>query len=505
MEREGSSFSDFANNPEPQADIVSIENEDEEVVSVSYQDAENAVLGIFMQDDDCASLIVKSGLTEEHFSLKRNRIIFPILTNVRMTRRVCTYELVVDEIEKQDPMPDGTQVIDYIGGPATIMKLLHAAEGIISLQITEEYVKLVFERYRLNKFKDAASKIQTTKRFDETKLIEVVSQMQNVLLDNTLSTHGLVRLDTLLADAYDRFKDRKENPIKYKGVKSGFYWLDKNDAICKQKLTVLGAKTNIGKSIMVSNMVTNFILNGDKVLVFTPEMTKGQYIDRLVCAEAGVSIDDWKKALVTNHELKKIANTQQMFISEVPDGLWIEDRGDQTCNFIVNSVKRHMLNHPVDVVVVDYLQTLKYFGDTRKAITDIVNKFFSFAKANNIAFIVVSQLRRTESAEPELHDLKESGDIENKADAVVLLHRNSTTKLRERNIGWYSIAKNRGGKTTDKVELNFDEVCLKFSETDPPEEDVEDFLDEATDEYENVEKNTVEGIKKHNGGFSSAT
>jgi replicative DNA helicase len=131
-----------------------------------------------------------------------------------------------------------------------------------------------------------------------------------------------------------------------------------------------------------------------------------------------------------------------------------------------------MLNHQVDVVVVDYLQKLKYYGnDLRKSVSDAMSDLFSFGKDNNVAMIVVSQLRRTDKSEPELSDLKESGSIEECSDCVILLHRLSTTNIKERTKGWYKIAKNRQGPTSDAIELKFDTTSLRFIEENPPVEE----------------------------------
>jgi replicative DNA helicase len=183
-----------------------------------------------------------------------------------------------------------------------------------------------------------------------------------------------------------------------------------------------------------------------------------------------MDIDNWKDEA---HKLtKQMGDSVGLQLNKLVvsgQNLFVEDKGSQSCGFILNSIRKHMLNHRVDVVVVDYLQKLRYYGESaKKGITDIMERFCSFAKEHDIAFIVVSQLRRSDKAEPELNELKESGDIENFADVVVLLHRESIYRPGERTKGWYRIAKNRHGDTTDNVDLEYLERYLRFRETNVP-------------------------------------
>jgi len=470
---------------------VTIKTEDEVQIPVSYEYAEEALLGMFIQDDDIAALIVQSNLMDKHFLKRKNRIIFPAILNLRFDKGICNHTLLADYLEKES-MPDGQSKLDFVGGLQEISRIIACAPPTMDLKVAQGYIDIILEQYRLAKIKEAVHWISAQRKFDEYKIVEKVSDIQRVLSDNTTGKYGLTSLDILLNDAYVRFKDRKTNPEKYKGIKTGFYWLDKCRVVSKKRVCIIGAKTSFGKSIFVTNIISEMVLNGNKVLLFTPELDKEEYVDRLICSSAMVDIDDWKNGATGEDDFKVWGEKQKEFMANAHN-LYIEDKGSQSCSFILSSIKKHMLNHPVDVVVIDYLQKLNYYGDnTKKAITDMMERFCSFAKDNDIAFIVVSQLRRTDKAEPDISDLKESGDIENFADKIVLLHRNSTTDISESKKGWYKVAKNRQGPTTEKVELKFDINCLRFSQVDvPSDEDGEDFERLVADEDQPDEQSVM--------------
>jgi len=482
-----------------------IETEDEVRIPVSYENAEEALLAIFIQDDDAATVIAQSGLRDIHFLKRKNKVIFPIILNVRFSKGVCNFDLVADQLEKET-MQDGQTVLDFIGGLPELTKIIACTPATIDLKVAQGYIDIIFEQFKLSKVKDAARWISNLKKFDEAKIVDKMSILQQVISDDTLGKHGLVPIDVLASDSFERYKDRRLNPEKHKGVKTNFYWIDKYKAIAKKHTCVVGARTSVGKSVFISNMVTRMLLSDFRILLFTPELDRKEYIDRLICALAGVEIDSYKDASIDDADVDKIGAAKSKLIKKAHN-LYIEDKGSQSCGFILNSIRKHMLNHQVDVVVVDYLQKLRYYGDnTKRAITDMMEKFCSFGKDNDIAFVVASQLRRSSNPEPELSDLKESGDIENFADSVILIHRSSITKHGERTKGWYRIEKNRQGQVTGNVALTFHEQILKFTEDDIPEENVDaqgtliDGYDDAiSDEDRPTEQLVVEKVIKEQG------
>lgn len=462
--------SGFVEELEKSFDSV-IETDDEIAIPVSYENAEEAVLGIFIQDDESASWIAQSGLREEHFQKRKNKLLYPIILDVRLTKGVCNIDLVADACEKIVLPDTGVSLFDYVGGRPELVKINQTPIST-DIKTTQAYVDMVFERYKLNKIQESARFLINVKKYDQDNIINKISDLQSVISDKSINSGGLVSVDSLLGDAYIRFKDRLENPDKYQGIKTGFYYIDKFGAVAKKRTTVIGAKTNVGKSIFTSNLIVPMIMKGFVVLWFTPELDKNEVIDRMICSETGICIDDWKNnpENITQAQFKRFIDLQKKINATASRNLFVEDRGVQTASFVLSSCRRHMLNHRVDVVVVDYIQKLKYYGETKKAISDIVGNFYAFGKDNDIAMVLVSQLRRTKEAKPELSDLKESGDIENFSDVVVLLHRNSITNPAERTKGYYMIAKNRQGSTTDEVELVFNEWCLRFNESEKPNE-----------------------------------
>lgn len=464
-------------------------------VKLPVKDAEEAVLGIFMQDDECAAWIAQSGLRQDHFLKRGNRLLFPIILNVRQRMGTCNVDFIIDECEKKKLQNDQS-LLNFIGGPSRLMEILNTPIAI-DIRTTEGYVKIVFDQWKMSKVKEITRQITGLSSYEEGKIVDKIASLQSILSETTISKNGLVGIDQLMPEAYLRYMDRLENPEKYEPIRTGFTYIDKYRAISKGKTAIVAARTNVGKSVIVCNMINKMINDNRHILLFTPEMDKGEYVDRMICSDCKIDIDNWKEAndQIDKSDIDKVIARQQWIAENNPNGLFIEDRGSQTVKYILNTLRKHMLSYPVDVVVLDYIQKLRFYTDNiRREIDDALDMLSSFAKDNDIAMIIVSQLRRADAKsgplpDPRLNDLKESGNLENYADSVILLHRTGIVATNE--YGWYQIAKNRTGPVTDGVvELKFEKQYLLYTEIDPyPEKDTDGFKSSIkVDEMDDIER-----------------
>jgi len=502
MEREDKVGIELDDSAPP--DIISVQTSVDEI-QLPVWNAEESLIGIFMQDEEAAAFIAQSGLHEEHFLKRKCKLLYPVILNIRLANGACNFDFVVDACEKKI-LPSGETLLSFIGGIPTLTQML-ASPIATDLKTTEGYINMIWDKYRLAKAQEEARKIVSLSGYNSLSIVDSVSRLQSIISDTSLDKHGLVSINVLLPEAYLRYEDRLAHPEKYVGIKTGFYWIDTNRALAKKRTTIVAARTNIGKSIFVSNMIVNMINNGLYVLLYTPELDKEESIDRIECSSAGVSIDNWKKARIRTVDVDRINAFNTSVIMHHPDGLYIDDRGSQTANYILGSIRRHMLNHPVDVVVLDYLQKLRFYGDNiRRSVDDAMDKLSSFAKDNNIAMIIISQLRRSDKtgAEPQIEELKESGNLENFADSVILLHRKDTIKLPERREAWYRIGKNRSGSNTNAVKLIFHEDILKFTEAEPPPSDDVSSFERFTDE-DITEQKVMKIVEEYDSNYGIHT
>ena len=220
-------------------------------------------------------------------------------------------------------------------------------------------------------------------------------------------------------------------------------------------------KTSFG----VQNAVSAALSEQDNYVsaIFSLEMTKEQLASRILCGEARVNSFQWQKGWVDVSGWERIAGV----VSDFPLGrLYIDDEAGITpmqlrakCRRIIAEKKR------LDLVVVDYLGLMRPSVHVKnqgpvQVISAITAELKAIAKDLQVPIVALCQLSRSPEARnppiPILSDLRDSGSIEQDADVVLFLYRESYYHKTDDNAGLADVivAKQRNGPT--------DTVCTAF-------------------------------------------
>jgi len=239
------------------------------------------------------------------------------------------------------------------------------------------------------------------------------------------------------------------------GLRNGNYYL-------------LAGRPSAGKTALALNIATHLIEGGYPVLFISFEQTWEQMGIRLLSSATGINsrkiqsgyldeanFDGLSKALI-HYESKP-------FYFSFYGGLSIDD--------LYKDIKDCIKKYKIEIVMVDYIQLISGIGDSRQQqVAYISRKFKSIAMEFDIPILVISQLsraieKRGDKSQPRLSDLRDSGSLEQDADAVLFLHRNIKNQYSfvENEIVDIIIAKNRHG-STGLFNLNFKKECVKFTD-----------------------------------------
>jgi len=169
---------------------------------------------------------------------------------------------------------------------------------------------------------------------------------------------------------------------------------------------------------------------GGKVAFFSLEMSHDQLASRILSQACHVKSDGMRKGDLTGPELEKMALCRQT-LSEMP--LYIDDTSGLTMGALRARARRIQRQYGLDLLIVDYLQLInggKGGAQNRvNEISEISRGLKMLAKELNIPVIALSQLSRTvetrEDKRPQLSDLRDSGSIEQDADAVMFVYRDA--------------------------------------------------------------------------------
>lgn len=211
-----------------------------------------------------------------------------------------------------------------------------------------------------------------------------------------------------------------------RNLTTGIPGLDNNTGgLERQTMSVLAGRTSMGKSSLASQIARNVVdPGGDKVLVFSLEMSRVSWWKRIACGMAGVSWLDMSSGKLSSEEEAEVFKENDKLMQRYGDQLLIddEDKTDTERIWRIVSVEKPAL------VIVDHLRRVKDKNDNEvKRQGWITERLSDIAKVHDCHVMVVAQLNRGVEARsdrrPMLSDLRDSGEIEENADLVFMLYR----------------------------------------------------------------------------------
>jgi replicative DNA helicase len=205
---------------------------------------------------------------------------------------------------------------------------------------------------------------------------------------------------------------------------------------CPGELIIIAARPSIGKTAF-GLATARHRAETRGVLFFSSEMSRRAVGERLLAMESRVDLQDLRlasdKAPVRDEDWQRLV---EAYARLGPLDLAIDDKPGIDMRYIRSQVREHQMQRakgkrgPLRDIVIDYLQLLQGHGPSlREIITQIAKDAKTLAREENVAVLLLSQLKRPTTMKgevpppPNIHELKESGAIEETADTVILLDR----------------------------------------------------------------------------------
>lgn len=227
-------------------------------------------------------------------------------------------------------------------------------------------------------------------------------------------------------------------------------------------LIILAARPSVGKTAVALQMAVNAAKNGFNALYFSLEMTKEELTQRILLSTGLISQKDifhLDKGIETSDFWSKFERSAKE-VESLP--LDIDDVSS-TYNAIAAKIVRCVREKRCDVVFIDYLglMDLGSKDNIYTRITMLTGKLKEIARRNKVPIVLLCQLNRVSVSEkrpPGLHDLRDSGSIEQDADIVLMLDKQEDDTLAI----W--VRKNRQGRNDIKLKVRPNESYTTFAE-----------------------------------------
>lgn len=219
----------------------------------------------------------------------------------------------------------------------------------------------------------------------------------------------------------------------------------------KKTINVIGARPSEGKSALALNLFCD-LLKSYKCIYFNMEMTETEVYERMLAIEGEISIKDINtpQTEYQDKRIKEVANKIYTYKYEVING-------SKNVNAIKNKIIREQREGHV-IVFIDYIGYIvgKKGQNDRERIGEAVRELNNITKDYDCTIFVIAQINRQGSDTPTMQDLKDSGELEQTADTIILIHDENKENNEDIKTISLVVPKCRGAKRNVKLETVFD-------------------------------------------------
>jgi replicative DNA helicase len=299
-----------------------------------------------------------------------------------------------------------------------------------------------------------------------TDLRENVTQLED---ESEISQRGMIHVAEITRELSPILSRLSEQSGGMLGFPTGYRCLDRlSSGFPPGNLTVLAARPSMGKTAFALDIALRVTKKGNAVAVFSLETPRDMLQLRLVCRQGRIDLASLTSGRATDEAWKRLAPAIAE-VSQLP--IYVDDRPRPRASDLRWRIRAAARRFNVKLAIVDYLQLATAKGDTRNDEVATVSGELQAAsrelgQLTGGALLVLSQLNRLADGErPRLSHLRDSGAIEQDADAVWFLCEPKGTRPGQSEPAdkELDIAKSRNGPT-GTAHFEFIGQCMAFEE-----------------------------------------
>jgi len=427
-------------------------------------EAEQSVLGSLLIDSE-AVVRVASFLRPEDFYRRAHSLIYQAILDLHERREPADFVTLCDELERRGQLEE-------VGGAAYITSLINAVPTALHV---EHYARIVERTAILRRLLSAATEIASLAYEEAKDVDEVVDRAEQIIfgVSQRRLRRDLMPIKQVLEEYFERIDYLHRHKGQFIGVPTGFSQLDKLlGGLQRSDLIVVAGRPGMGKSSLALSIAHNAAKRfGQRVAIFSLEMSAEQVVQRLVAAETGIEIQRLRLGDIRDEEWPRFVQATGILSDTM---IFIDDTPAISAMELRTKARRLHAEHGLDLIIVDYLQLMR--GDSRsenrvQEISYISGSLKALARELNVPVLALSQLSRAveqrQDKRPILSDLRESGSIEQDSDVVMFIYREEmyNPDTEKQNIADIIVAKHRNGPT-GQVPLYFRKEVAQFVEVE---------------------------------------
>ncbi|HEX8596717.1 MAG TPA: DnaB-like helicase C-terminal domain-containing protein [Pseudomonas sp.] len=368
------------------------------------------------------------------------------------------FRAILDCQAAGDPVDVITVSIHHPSLPSGESMLAHAADIHSKAQGTSSwrtYARVIRERAVLRKVVDSAQAI-TESASEDLPVVDIIANAQQAMADLRDLEDGepdYHRIKDILPEVVEAI-DARYNGTAPKGLSTGLPDLDEIlRGLRPGNMIVIAGLTGTGKTILglqIAQHVTTQL--GGAGLAFSMEMTRQELATRGIASMGGVNLGRLDEGNIEDDDWPKITSAVGRLMEA---RLYVNDQAGLTLSRIRSIARQCQKREGLDVLLVDYITLIGSEGGQNRTLEvgKISTGLKNLAKELQVPVIVLAQLNRGSAnrtdKRPRTSDLRDSGQIEQDADAVILLHRDADSEEGANGVTQLIVGKCRHGKPGD--------------------------------------------------------
>lgn len=398
-------------------------------------ESEQAVIGSLLIDNDCFDRI--DGLKAEYFYREDNRVIFSAIVSFIEQNKPVDIILLAEQLSRQGDL-ERVGNLQYIGD---------VIQNTPSSRNVKAHAAKITNQWKLRRLKTLLAELDgdVESRFPVEEILEKAESGMFDLLEGNEDSE-MVTLKQAVIEAVD-WEDSD-----HKGVQTGLRDLDRlTGGFCKSNMIVIAGRPSMGKSALACQ-IGEHVSHTGHVIFFSLEMSRREIGSRFL----------------RFHEDR--AGKSQAISHSGDLNFQIYDKPAITLQHIRSECRKAKRKHGLAMIIIDYLQLMQGSGDNRtQEIGAISRGLKGIAKEFDIPVLVLSQLSRKvedrTDKRPLMSDLRDSGEIEQDADLILLIYREEAydKETENKDLAEIIIRKNRNG-ATGEVLATFTGATTRFSD-----------------------------------------
>lgn len=398
----------------------------------AYRDAQMAIIGCLLINSKLCSAEIFDKLRPEHFTLPEYQTLF-----------IKARELY----EAREPIDRIMMIHKADSYRSIIIELLEVTP---TAQNYREYIEVMLEEYKRYRAQELLRDANESALNGDLPALRELSADIVSLIDG-----GENEKASSLAELFGEFCDEMDRKPQY--IRFGFKDLDSKLFVEKGDYVVIGARPSVGKTALALNCA-GICAREYKTIFFSLETDKAKLAARYFSSSLGIDFSKIKNRALDDDEKGAMAES---YLTVARNKLYFKNASGKTAQEICAAALREQ----AEIIFIDYLGLVESESrslSTYEKVSAISKYFHTFAQKHKVLVVLLVQLNREAAGKesPTLAHLRDSGQIEQDADVIILMHKpKKNDNMRE-----LIVAKNKEGET-GSVPLDFDGKHQKFFES----------------------------------------